>query len=71
MCSGRCVFYLSYDACTARCCLMSSMLVSSCRCCMLVSRVHPVVMRIAVFCTVCSLSMFVSDIIGDQIVLSF
>ena len=35
---------------------------------MLVSRVHPVVIRSAIFCTVCSLFVFVSDIIGDQIV---
>ena len=48
---------------------MGSMLVSSCRCCVLVSRVHPVVIRSAVFCTACSL--FVSDIIGGQIVLTY
>ena len=36
---------------------------------MLVFRVHPVVIRSAVFCTICSL--FVSDIIGDQIELPY
>ena len=34
-----------------------------------VFRAHPVVIHSAVFCTVCSLFVFVSDIIGDQIVL--
>ena len=38
---------------------------------MLGSRVHPVVIRSAVFCMVCSLFVFVSDIIGDQIVLPY
>ena len=33
-------------------------LVSSCRCCVLVSCVHPVAILRAVFCTICSLSMF-------------
>ena len=71
MCSGCCVFCLSCDACSARCCLIGSALVSSCRCRVLVPRVHPVVIRSAVFCTVCSLFVFVSDIIGDQIVLPY
>ena len=71
MCSGGCAFSLSCDACSGRCCLMGSMLVSSCRCCVLVSHVHPVGIRRAVFCTVCSLFVFVSDIIGDQIVLPY
>ena len=48
---------------------MGSMLVSSCRCCVRMFCVHPVVMRSAVFCTVCNLFVFVSDIVDDQIVL--
>ena len=35
---------------------------------MLVSCVHPVAILRAVFCTICSLSMFVSDALGDHIV---
>ena len=35
---------------------------------MLVSCVHPVAILRAVFCTICSLSMFVSDALGDQMV---
>ena len=33
--------------------------------------VHPVRIRSVVFCTLCSLFVFVSDIIGDQIVFSY
>ena len=47
------------------------MLVSSCRCSVLVSRMHPVVIRNTAFCTVCSLFVFMSDIIGDQIGLPY
>ena len=54
-----------------RCCLVGSMLVSSCRCCVCVSHVQPVVMHSAIFCMVCSLFVFVSDIIGDHIVLPY
>ena len=42
------------------------MLVSSCRCCILVSCVHPVAILRAVFCIICSLSMLVSDALGDH-----
>ena len=35
---------------------------------MLVSCVHPVAILRAVFCTICSLSMFVSDSLGDHMV---
>ena len=35
---------------------------------MLVSCVHPVAIPRAVFCTICSLSMFVSDALGDHMV---
>ena len=38
---------------------------------MLVSCVHPVVIRSAVSCTVCSLHVLVSDITGYQIVLPY
>ena len=48
---------------------MGSMLVSSCRCWVFVSLVLSVMIRSAVFCSVCTL--FVSDIIGDQIVLPY
>ena len=71
MCSGWCAFCLSCGACSARFCVMGSMLVSSCKCCVIVSRVHPVVIRSTLFCTVCSLLVFVSDIIGDKIVLPY
>ena len=71
VCSECFTFCLSCDACSARCWLMGNRLVSSCRCCVLVSRVHPVVIRSAVFCAICSLFVFVSDIIGDQIVLPY
>ena len=47
---------------------IGSMLVLSCRCCVLVSYVHPVAMLRAVFCTICSLSMLVSDALGDHMV---
>ena len=43
---------------------MGSMLVSSCRYCVLVPRVLPVMIRSTVFCMVCGLFVFVSDIIG-------
>ena len=35
---------------------------------MLVSCVHPVAILRAVFCTICSLYMFVSDALGDHMV---
>ena len=38
---------------------------------MLVSCVHPVAILRAVFCTICSLSMFVSDALGDHMVESY
>lgn len=38
---------------------------------MLVSSVHPVAVLSAVFCIVCSLFMFVSDVMGDQMVLAY
>ena len=47
------------------------MSVSSCRCCVLVSRVHPVIVLSAWFCTVCSFVMLVLDVIGDHIVLAY
>ena len=37
-------------------------------CCVLVSCVHPVAILRAVFCTICSLSMFVSDALGVVVV---
>ena len=50
---------------------IGSILVSLCRCAVLVSRVHPVIVRRALFCTVCSFLMLVSDVMGDQIVLAY
>ena len=47
---------------------MGSMCVSSCRCCVFVSVVHPVAILTAVFCVICSLLMFLSDAIGDNMV---
>ena len=35
---------------------------------MLVSCVHPIAILRAVFCIICSLSMFVSDALGDHVV---
>ena len=49
-----------------KCWCIGSTLVSSCRCCVLVSCVHPVAILRAVFCTICSLSMFVSVALGDH-----
>ena len=48
---------------------MGSNFVSVCRWCVFVSTVHPVIVRSAEFCIVCNL--FVFDMIGDQIVLSY
>ena len=44
------------------------MLVSSFRCCVFVSCVYLVAILSAVFCTICSLSMFVSNALGDHMV---
>ena len=45
---------------------MGSMCVSSCICCVFV--VHPVAILSVVFCVICSLLMFVADVIGDHMV---
>lgn len=70
-CSGFSVFCLYWDACSLRCSLSGSTDVSSCRCCMFVSCVQPVAVLSAVFCIVCSLFMFVFDVMGDQTVLLY
>ena len=67
-CVRCCAFCLICDAWSCKCWYIGSMLVSSCRCCMLVLCVHPVAILSAVFCIICSLSMLVSDALGDQIV---
>ena len=67
-CVGSWAFCLRADACNFRCCGSGSIFVSSCRCCVLVPRVHPVAIRRAMFCVVCSLLMLVSDAIGDHTV---
>ena len=71
VCTECCAFCLTCVACTARCYLMGSMLVSSSSCCVVVFRIHPVGMRSAVFCKFCSLFVFASDRICDQIVLPY
>ena len=38
---------------------------------MLVSSVHPVIVRSALFCVVCSLEMFVSEAMGDHTVFAY
>ena len=45
---------------------MDRVCVSSCRCCVGVSVVHPVAILSVVFCVICSLLMFVSDVSGDH-----
>ena len=70
-CVGCCAFCLICDACSCKCWCIGSTFVSSCRCCVLVSCVHPVAILRAVFCTICSLSMFVSDALGDHMVEGF
>ena len=47
------------------------MFVSLSRCSMLVSRVHPEIVLSAVFCCVCSLFMFVLEVIGPHIVFAY
>ena len=42
--------------------------VGCCAFCLMVSCVHPVAILRAVFCTICSLSMFFSDALGDHMV---
>ena len=67
-CVGCCTFCLICDAWSCKCWCIGTTLVTSCRCCVLVSCVHPVVILRAVCCTICSLSMFVSDALGDHMV---
>ena len=71
LCDGCCAFCLSSEACSFRCVAMGSILVSLCRCAMLVSSVHPVIVRVALFCVVCSLCMFVSEAMGDHTELAY
>ena len=70
-CVGCCAFCLICEAGSCKCWYIGSMLVSSCRCCMLVSCVHPVAILSAVFCISCSLSMLVSDALGDHMVVAY
>ena len=71
MWEGCCACCLSCEAWSFRCVAMGSILVSLWRCAVLVSSVHPVIVRKALFWIVCSLPMFVSDVIGDHIVLAY
>ena len=71
MCSGSCACCLSCDLCNFMCVSMGSIFVSVCRWCVFVSSVQPVIVRSAEFCIVCSLFMFVFDMMGDQIVLAY
>lgn len=50
---------------------MGSICVSWCRCAALVSSVQPVIVLSALFCTVCSFCVLVSDIMGDHMVLAY
>ena len=61
----------SCDACSLRCVAMGSIFVSVCRCAVLVSSVHPVTVRSALFCVVCSFVMFVSEAMGDHTVFAY
>ena len=62
------VFIMMHIVLTSRCCLIDSMLVSLCKCGVFVSYTS-VAIRSAVFCMVCSLSVFVSDMMDNQIIL--
>ena len=50
---------------------MGSVSVSAWRCSWFVSAVHPVITLKAVFCIVCSLFMFVSDVLSDHTVFAY
>lgn len=50
---------------------MGRIWVSSCRCCVLVSLVQPVMILRAWFCIICSLFVFVSEMIGDHMVFAY
>ena len=63
-----CDFCLICDVCKWMCSLMGRVCVSSCRCCVFVSVVHPVAILSTVFCVICSLLIFVSDVDGDHMV---
>ena len=65
---GCCACCLSCEACSFRCVAMGRILVSLCRWAALVSDVHPVIARRALFCTVWSLDVLVSEMMGDHIV---
>lgn len=71
LCDGCWACCLSCEACSLRCVEIGSIFVSVCRCAVFVSSVHPVIVRIALFCVVCSLDMFVSEAMGDHIVLAY
>ena len=66
VCSECCALCLNCAASSSRCCFDGRML-----CCVFLSLVHPVAMRSAVFCMVCSLFVRVSDIMGDYMVLPY
>ena len=68
---GCCALCLSWEACSFRCVAIGSIFVSLCRCAEFVSRVHPVIVLSALFCIVCSFLMFVSEVMGDQIVFAY
>ena len=71
VCSGSCACCLNCDPWNFKCVSMGSILVSVCRWCAFVSSVHPVIVRSAEFCIVCSLFMLVFDMMGDQIELAY
>ena len=69
--SECCAFCLNCDTKSSMYCLIGSMLVSSSKCCVFVSLLHPVAMRSAVFCIVCSMCVLVYDMVGDPMVLPY
>ena len=74
LCSGWCVSSdccRSCEACSCRWSFIGSVVVSACRCCMFVSCVQPVIVLSTVFCTICSLFVFVCEMIGDHIVFAY
>ena len=66
--SECCAFCLIFLAGSSRC-LIGSIFVYSCKCRVFVSLVHPLAIRRAVFRMICSLYVFVSDIMGGHMVL--
>ena len=71
VCSECCIFCLNCGACSSRGCLIDSRLVSLCICYALVCLVHPVAIGSTVFYMTCSLFVYVSDIMGEDMELLY